>query len=77
MKAFNEMIVVAVTPFSGTDTPDKNGSDPVMLQLIAGKMPNRNVLSGTVASRAGIQVGKSYLMNVRENGYGSSDFQTW
>ena len=69
MKAFNEMIVVAVTPFSGTDTPDKNGSDPVMLQLIAGKMPNRNVLSGTVAARAGIQVGKSYLMNVRENGF--------
>jgi hypothetical protein len=69
MKPFNEMIVVSVTPFSGTDTPDKNGADAVMLQLIAGKMPNRNVLSGTVASRAGIQVGKSYLMNVRENGY--------
>lgn len=65
---FNEMIVVAVTPFSGTDSSDKNGENPVMLQCIAGKMPNRNVLSGTVAQRAGFEVGKTYLVNVRKNG---------
>lgn len=65
---FNEMIVVAVTPFSGTDSTDKNGENPVMLQLLAGTMPNRNVLSGTVARRIGIEIGKSYLMNVREAG---------
>lgn len=65
---FNEMIVVSVTPFSGTTTADKNGENPVMLQLIAGKMPNRNVLSGTLAKRAGIEVNKTYLMNVREAG---------
>lgn len=64
----NEMIVVSVTPFSGTITPDKNGNFPVMLQLIAGKMPNRNVLSGTVAERIGIEVGRTYLMRVREQG---------
>ncbi len=64
----NEMIVVSVTPFSGTSNPDKNGEFPVMLQCIAGKMPNRNVLSGTVAKRAEIQVGKTYLMMVREQG---------
>lgn len=63
------MIVVAVTPFSGTDTPDKNSKSPVMLQCIAGKMPNRNVLSGTVAERAGIEAGRTYLMNVREVGF--------
>ncbi len=68
MNTFNEMIVVTVTPFSGTDSSDKNGENPVMLQLIAGKMPNRNVLSGTVAQRAGIEIGKTYLMNVREAG---------
>lgn len=64
----NEMIVVTVTPFSGTTTPDKNGRYPVMLQCIGGTMPNRNVLSGTVADRAGIEVGKTYLMQVREAG---------
>lgn len=64
----NEMIVVAVTSYSGTDSNDKNGNSPVMLQLIAGKMPNRNVLSGTLAIRAGIEIGKTYLMNVREQG---------
>lgn len=65
---FNEMIAVSITPFSGTITPDKNGNMAVMLQLIAGKMPNRNVLSGTVAERLGIEIGKSYLMQVRERG---------
>lgn len=65
---FNELIVVTVTPFSGTSTPDKNNKASVMLQCIAGTMPNRNVLSGTVAERAGFEVGKSYLVQVREIG---------
>lgn len=69
MEPLNEMIVVAVTPFSGTSTPDKNSKYPVMLQCIAGTMPNRNVLSGTVAEKLGIEIGKSYLMQVRETGY--------
>lgn len=62
------MIVVAVTPFSGTISTDKNGEFPVMLQLLAGKMPNRNVLSGTVAQRLGVEVGHTYLMMVRKQG---------
>lgn len=65
----NTMIVAAVTNFSGTTTPDKNGETPVMLQCIAGTMPNRNVLSGTVARRAGLEVGRTYLVNVRETGF--------
>ena len=64
----NEIILVSVTPFSGTTDTDKNGLDAVMLQLIAGKMPNRNTLSGTVAQRLGIKIGETYLMNVREAG---------
>lgn len=64
----NEMIIITVTKFSGTDTPDKNGEEAVMLQCIAGTMPNRNVMSGTVAKRGGFEVGKSYLVNVREAG---------
>jgi hypothetical protein len=65
----NTMIVAAITNFSGTTTPDKNGETPIMLQCIAGQMPNRNVLSGTVGRRAGFEVGKTYLVNVRETGY--------
>lgn len=68
-KMINNMIVVTVTEFSGTTTPDKNGESPIMLQCIAGEMPNRNVLSGTVGRRAGFEVGKTYLVNVRENGF--------
>lgn len=64
----NTMIVAAVTNFSGTTTPDKNGEMPIMLQCIAGTIPNRNVLSGTVAKRAGFEVGRTYLINVRETG---------
>lgn len=66
---FNEIILVSVTPFSGTTSPDKNGEQAVMLQCIAGKMPNRNVLSGTVAKRTGFEIGKSYLVQVRESGF--------
>lgn len=65
----NTMIVAAVTTFSGTTTPDKNGKTPIMLQCVAGVMPNRNVLSGTVAMRAGFEVGHTYLVNIRENGF--------
>jgi len=61
--------VVTVTPFSGTTTPDKNQVPSIMLQCIAGKMPNRNVLAGTLGERLGIEVGKTYLMQVRERGY--------
>jgi hypothetical protein len=64
----NNLIVATVTSFSGTTTPDKNGNMPVMLQCIAGVMPNRNVLSGTVAKRLGIEIGKTYLFQVRQNG---------
>lgn len=66
---FNEMIVGTITPFSGTTTPDKNGSMPVMIQCVAGKMPNRQVMSGTVAERQGLEVGKTYLIQVRERGF--------
>lgn len=62
------MIVATVTPFSGTTTADKNGEASVMLQCIAGTMPNRNVLSGTVAERTGLEVGKTYLLSVRKSG---------
>lgn len=77
---FNEISLVTVTPFSGSDTPDKNGKKSVMFQPIAGKIPNlRQVIAGTIAERLGIKVGETYLMKCRESGFDKkfgTDF-TW
>lgn len=69
MEPLNELFVGTVTPYSGSTTSNKNAKSQVMIQNIAGKMPNRNVIDGTVAERMGIEVGKTYLFNVRERGY--------
>lgn len=66
---FTSWIVGTITPYSGSNTPDKNGEQSVMIQYIAGVMPNRQVLAGTVAKRAGFEIGKTYLIHVREQGY--------
>lgn len=67
---FNEIALVTITPFSGTTSSDKNGENPIMFQPIAGKIPNlKQVVSGTVARNLGVEIGHSYLMKVRENGY--------
>lgn len=68
MKTFNEIIVGTITKYSGTTDTDKNGEEPIMIQCVAGKMPNRNTLSGTVGKRAGFEIGKTYLINVRKSG---------
>ncbi len=41
--------------------PDKNGLKPVILVPLAGKIPAKFVLSGTVAKNNGFQTGKTYL----------------
>lgn len=69
---FNSNVLVKVNTFNSGRT-DINGKDPVILQPIAGKSPNRMVLAGTIAETAGFEVGKTYLANVREtesNEYG-------
>ncbi len=65
MAKFNGMIVASVNAFTKGNA-DVNGLMPVILIPVAGKMPNRNVLSGTIASNMGIEVGKTYLFQVRE-----------
>ena len=69
---FNSIVLVSVNQFS-QGSLDKNGNVPVILNVVAGSAPNRNVISGTVAERAGFEVGKTYLASVREveaNEYG-------
>lgn len=62
---FNGLIIASVNPFT-QGALDKNGKQPVILNVVAGKCPNRNVLSGTVAERAGLETGKTYLISCRE-----------
>ena len=64
-------IVICSTFTNGR--PDKNGLDPIMLTSLAGKIPNRNVLSGTTAQMLNFVVGKRYLVTFNEteaNEYG-------
>lgn len=68
MRTFSEICVVTVNPFRGTTTLDKNGLPSVILICDAGKMPNRNVLAGTVAQQQGLEIGKTYVVQVRETG---------
>ena len=62
---FTSMIIASVNPFTQGEV-DKNGKAPVILNVVAGKCPNRNVLSGTIAESMGIETGKTYLLSVRE-----------
>lgn len=65
MSTFSGMIIASVNDFTN-GTPDKHGKAPVILNVVAGKCPNRHVLSGTVAENMKIEVGNTYLFNVRE-----------
>lgn len=62
--------VASVKLFNGsTERPaeeDKNGAMPVILDVVAGSCPNKRVLSGTVAERAGMESGKAYLCKAEE-----------
>lgn len=56
------LAIVAVSTFQGKEAqPDVNGLDSMYLTPIAGTIPNRNVLAGTVAKNSGFEEGKSYL----------------
>ena len=67
---FTSIIIASINPFTGSDenpaTADKNGEMPVILQVVAGKCPNKRVISGTVAKRAGLEVGNSYVISCTE-----------
>jgi len=62
---FTSMIIATAKNFTQGNV-DKNGKAPVILNVLAGQCPNRTVISGTVAEREGLEVGKSYLIQVRE-----------
>ena len=62
--AFQSLVLVNVAVFNGK--ADKNGEQPILLNVLAGKAPNRNVISGTVAKRNNFVVGKMYIVQITE-----------
>ena len=77
---FNSIVVASVSQLrigttlkSGkTVSADSNGKAPYILNVVAGKFPNRNILSGTVAEGDSLKLesGKTYLLQVRETEIG-------
>jgi len=49
-----------------TDVADKNGKLPVMLRPVAGKLPNKFIIAGTIAENEGFSIGKTYLVQIME-----------
>lgn len=62
---FNGLIVGTVRPYVN-GTADKNGLEPKIINVLAGKCPNRNVISGTIADNLGLGDNKTFLFQVRE-----------
>lgn len=66
----SNLAMVTVKNYNGTkDKPakaDNNGNMPVILMVSAGRVPNRTVLSGTVAQNEGLDVNHTYIVNVIE-----------
>jgi hypothetical protein len=59
------MCLVNAVAFNSGKT-DKNGETPVLLNVLAGKAPNRTVISGTIAKRNGYELGKMYIVQITE-----------
>lgn len=51
---------------NGVLKTDKHGLTPIKLQCLAGSIPSNNVLSGTIAERAGFVAGNTYLVSCEE-----------
>lgn len=66
---FTSKIIGKMSQFRGTTIPDSNGVMPFFCTVIAGKCPNRQTISGTVAKQQGFELDKTYLIQVREVGF--------
>jgi hypothetical protein len=69
---FNSTIVATARLYSKVDETtgqlkvDKNGLQPIVLDILAGKSPDRNIIPGTNAQRAGIEVNTTYILQIQE-----------
>ena len=61
------LAVVTVSTFNGNGGRlDKNSKPSVILSPIYGVVPNRQVISGTVAEQSGLEAGNTYLVKIVE-----------
>lgn len=69
-KLTSMVFVATIKPFNGSNIrpaeEDINGLPPVILDVVAGSCPNKRVLSGTVAKRAGMEENSTYLCKFEE-----------
>ncbi len=68
-QVFSKLALVQVVKFQGSTDTDKHGEETMMLICIAGTIPNRNTIAGTIGIRQNFEIGKTYLVQVRERGY--------
>ena len=69
-KLSSAIFVATIKPFRGSNIrpseEDKNHLTPILLDVVAGSCPNRRVLSGTVAKRAGMIEDNTYMCKYEE-----------
>ena len=71
---FNSTIIVSAKAYAKINKKtgiretvlDKKGKPSVWLTCLSGKMPNRNILAGSIAESEGIEAGESYMLSVQE-----------
>src|SRR4029078_404514 len=74
MGKLNGMAVVKAEPYKGrnvdgtfiTAKEDSNHKMPIILVPIAGVIPSKRVLAGTIADSLGVIAGKTYLVKFKE-----------
>ena len=66
MSKFNGSIAVINVQEFNNGSSDVNGNLPVFLSPIAGTMPFKNLLNGTIASNSGFEINGTYMVSVDE-----------
>ena len=68
-----DFAIVKVDAFQGEKKADRHGMQNVILSPVAGKIPSKRVLAGTLADRAGFEIGTVHMVSIQElpsNEYG-------
>jgi hypothetical protein len=65
------IVTVAVMELSAKIKGDRHGVLPIILTPIAGKIPSRRVINGTVANRAKVLDGALYMVSFTEQEFNS------
>jgi hypothetical protein len=58
------MYFAIVNPATFNGKEDVNGRMPVMLNPVFGLVPYRRIINGTIAHNSGLEVGKTYLVQI-------------